>query len=196
MSSRPAQSLSGLIERVTFHNEENGWAALKVKDKGHRDLVSVVGSLASVSAGEWVTTEGRWVQDPEFGLEFRADLLNSPVPLKQLQVLMFPGESPVSFSGISPIDINPTGAIQSYQWITTFDGGKPNGPRNGSTSYATRTESESGPSGVHGLTFVASSLAEAVVLTDNGTEAHSREAHTAGGRPAKRAWVASSAARS
>lgn len=72
-----AESLSGLIERVTFHNEENGWAVLKVKAKGHRDLVTLVGSLASVSAGEWVTAEGHWVQDREFGLQFRADMLNS-----------------------------------------------------------------------------------------------------------------------
>jgi hypothetical protein len=49
-----AESLSGLIERVTFHNEDTGFAVLKVKAKGHRDLVTVVGSLASVSAGEWV----------------------------------------------------------------------------------------------------------------------------------------------
>ncbi len=41
-------SLSGLIERVTFHNEDTGFALLKVKAKGHRDLVSVVGSLAAV----------------------------------------------------------------------------------------------------------------------------------------------------
>jgi len=34
---------------------------LKVKAKGHRDQVTVVGSLPSVSAGEWVTAEGRWV---------------------------------------------------------------------------------------------------------------------------------------
>ena len=74
-----AESLSGLIERVTFFNEENGWAVLKVKAKGHRDLVAVVGSLASVSAGEWVTAEGRWVQDKEFGLQFRADMLNREI---------------------------------------------------------------------------------------------------------------------
>src|ERR1022692_5104544 len=66
-----AESLSGLIERVTFFNEENGWAVLKVKAKGHRDQVTVLGSLPSVSAGEWVTAEGRWVQDREFGLQFR-----------------------------------------------------------------------------------------------------------------------------
>ncbi len=75
-----AESLSGLIERVTFHNEENGWAVLKVKAKGHPDLVTLVGSLASVSAGEWVTAEGRWVQDREFGLQFRAEMLNSTTP--------------------------------------------------------------------------------------------------------------------
>ena len=52
--ARPPESLSGLIERVTFFNEENGFGVLKVKAKGHRDLVTVVGSLPSASAGEWV----------------------------------------------------------------------------------------------------------------------------------------------
>jgi exodeoxyribonuclease V alpha subunit len=50
-----AESLSGLIERVTFFNEDNGYGVLKVKAKGHRDLVTVVGSLPSVSPGEWLT---------------------------------------------------------------------------------------------------------------------------------------------
>jgi exodeoxyribonuclease V alpha subunit len=78
--SRQPESLSGLIERVTFFNEANGWAVLKVKATGHRDLVAVVGSLASVSAGEWVTAEGHWVHDREFGRQFRADVLNSTAP--------------------------------------------------------------------------------------------------------------------
>ncbi|MEI7935367.1 MAG: ATP-dependent RecD-like DNA helicase [Verrucomicrobiota bacterium] len=78
--SRQPESLTGLIERVTFFNEENGWAVLKVKATGHRDLVAVVGSLASVSAGEWVTAEGHWVHDREFGRQFRADMLNSTAP--------------------------------------------------------------------------------------------------------------------
>jgi hypothetical protein len=53
---------------------------LKVKAKGHRDFVTVVGSLASVSPGEWVTAEGGWVQDREFGLHFRAEMLDSTAP--------------------------------------------------------------------------------------------------------------------
>ena len=73
-------SLSGLIERVTFHNEDTGFAVLKVKAKGHRDLVTVVGSLASVSPGEWVNGQGRWVQDREFGQQFKAEMLTSTAP--------------------------------------------------------------------------------------------------------------------
>src|ERR1017187_8618673 len=78
--AKHAESFSGLIERVTFFNEENGFAVLTVKAKGRRDQVTVVGSLPSVSAGEWVTAEGRWVQDREFGLQFRAEMLNSTAP--------------------------------------------------------------------------------------------------------------------
>src|ERR1039457_6581240 len=99
--SRSAESLSGLIERVTFFNEENGWAVLKVKAKGHRDLVAVVGSLASVSAGEWVTAEGRWVQDREFGLQFRADMLNSTAPTTKEGIEKYLGSGMVK--GIGPV---------------------------------------------------------------------------------------------
>jgi exodeoxyribonuclease V alpha subunit len=96
-----AESLSGLIERVTFFNEENGWVVLKVKAKGHRDLVSVVGSLPSVSAGEWVTAEGRWVQDREFGLQFRAELLNSTAPTTREGIEKYLGSGMVK--GIGPV---------------------------------------------------------------------------------------------
>ena len=93
--------MSGLIERVTFHNEENGWAVLKVKAKGHRDLVSVVGSLASVSAGEWVTAECHWVQDREFGQQFRAQILNSTAPTTREGIEKYLGSGMVK--GIGPV---------------------------------------------------------------------------------------------
>ena len=76
----PLESLTGLIERVTFFNEENGFAVMKVKARGHRDLVTVVGALAAANAGEWLTAEGRWVQDRQFGPQFRAELLSSTPP--------------------------------------------------------------------------------------------------------------------
>jgi exodeoxyribonuclease V alpha subunit len=99
--AKHAESLSGLIERVTFFNEENGYAVLKVKAKGHRDNVTVVGSLPSVSAGEWVTAEGHWVQDREFGLQFRAEMLNATAPTTKEGIEKYLGSGMVK--GIGPV---------------------------------------------------------------------------------------------
>ena len=79
-SSPPQEGFSGLIERVTFHSEETGFAVLRVKAKGHRELVTVVGALANVNAGEWITAQGNWVQDKEHGLQFKATFLKCSPP--------------------------------------------------------------------------------------------------------------------
>ena len=42
------EEISGLIERVTFHSDESGFCVLRVKMKGQRDDVTVVGSLPTV----------------------------------------------------------------------------------------------------------------------------------------------------
>ena len=62
-TAQPTEVLAGSIERVTFHNGENGFCVLRVKVRGHRDLVTVVGHAAEISAGEWVTLSGVWVND-------------------------------------------------------------------------------------------------------------------------------------
>ena len=78
--SLPQEGLSGLVERVTFYNEETGFAVLRVNVKGHRELVTVVGALASVNAGEWITAQGNWVQDKEHGRQFKATSLKANPP--------------------------------------------------------------------------------------------------------------------
>jgi exodeoxyribonuclease V alpha subunit len=47
--------LAGLIERVTFHSPANGFCVLRIKARGHRDLVTVVGHAAEINPGEWIT---------------------------------------------------------------------------------------------------------------------------------------------
>jgi exodeoxyribonuclease V alpha subunit len=95
------ESLSGLVERVTFHNEETGFAVLRVQVKGQRDLVTVVGSLASASPGEWVNAQGRWVQDREFGRQFRAEILTSTPPTTLAGIEKYLGSGMVK--GIGPV---------------------------------------------------------------------------------------------
>ncbi len=76
----PGDALAGLVERVTFFNEENGFCILKVRSRGHGDLVAVVGSLPSVSPGEWIEAHGQWINDREFGRQFKADTLQATPP--------------------------------------------------------------------------------------------------------------------
>ena len=76
----PSEEIAGLVERVTFFNEESGFAVLRVKVRGHRELVTVLGSLPAVSAGEWLTAKGWWVRDKEHGLQFKATALKATPP--------------------------------------------------------------------------------------------------------------------
>ena len=58
MKNQPEPStqdvLAGLVERVTYHNAENGFCVLRINARGHRDVVTVVGHAATISAGEWI----------------------------------------------------------------------------------------------------------------------------------------------
>ena len=74
------ENLAGLVERVTFHNEESGFCVLRVKARGQRDLITVVGHAAVIGAGEFVQASGRWVNDRTHGVQFRADFLHAAPP--------------------------------------------------------------------------------------------------------------------
>jgi exodeoxyribonuclease V alpha subunit len=72
--------LAGLVERVTYHNAENGFCVLRAKARGHRDHVTVVGHAATITAGEWITASGEWVNDRTHGQQFKAQFLRTSAP--------------------------------------------------------------------------------------------------------------------
>lgn len=100
-ANAPLDALSGLVERVTFHNEDTGFAVLRVKVKGRRDLVTVVGLVAAVSAGEWITAEGRWERDREHGMQLRADLIRCQPPTSLEGIEKYLGSGMIR--GIGPV---------------------------------------------------------------------------------------------
>ena len=102
--STPTESISGLIERVTFFNEEIGFCVLRLKAPGHHDEVTVIGSLPSVSAGEWLAAEGWWVRDKEHGLQFKATTLKTVPPTTVEGIERYLGSGLVK--GIGPVLAN------------------------------------------------------------------------------------------
>src|SRR6266702_4807086 len=84
MKNQPTPSdhevLTGLVERATYQNAENGFCVVGVKARGHRELVTLVGHAAAISAGDWITAAGNWINDRTHGQQFKARFLKTSTP--------------------------------------------------------------------------------------------------------------------
>ena len=74
------EPLSGLVERVTFHSPETGFCVLQVKVRGSRELVTVIGSAASIQPGEFIQCSGRWDNHRDHGMQFKTRFLKVMPP--------------------------------------------------------------------------------------------------------------------
>jgi hypothetical protein len=124
-SSDPStqEVLAGLVERVTFHNAENGFCVLRAKARGHRDLVTVVGHAAMISAGEWITASGEWINDRAHGQQFKARFLKTSAPSSIDGIEKYLGSGMIR--GVGPVyglrrgrTPGPTGGAFADRWAT------------------------------------------------------------------------------
>ena len=95
-----AEHLVGSIERVTFHNDETGFCVLRVKARGHRKPVAVVGHAPSVAIGEVVEANGEWLHDRNHGVQFRANQLTTSTPTTSEDLQRFLGSG--LLKGVGP----------------------------------------------------------------------------------------------
>ena len=100
-ASAPIEALAGVVERVTFHNGENGFCVLRVKARGQRDLITILGHAAMVSAGEFVQGSGSWINDRTHGVQFRASFLKATPPTTTEGIEKYLGSGMIR--GIGPI---------------------------------------------------------------------------------------------
>ncbi len=100
-TAAPAETLSGLVERVTYHNPESGFCVLRVKARGQRDLVAVVGHAATISAGEFVSATGWWTTDRDHGLQFKAASVTTTQPTTLEGIEKYLGSGMIR--GIGPV---------------------------------------------------------------------------------------------
>jgi exodeoxyribonuclease V alpha subunit len=99
--ARPTEVLAGLVERVTFHNEENGFCVLRVKARSQRELITVLGHAAMISAGEFVQASGAWVNDRIHGVQFKASFLKVAAPTTVEGIEKYLGSGMIR--GIGPV---------------------------------------------------------------------------------------------
>jgi len=94
-------TLEGVLERVVFFNEENGFTVARLQVAKRRDLVAIVGVLPSPMPGETLRLKGEWVVDSKFGEQFRVQSCLSVLPATLTGIEKYLGSGLVK--GIGPI---------------------------------------------------------------------------------------------
>ena len=97
----PPDTLTGTVERVTFHNEENGFAILKVVVKGRVEPVTVKGNVATVQPGERLEAVGQWINDATYGRQFAAAGITTTTPSSLEGIKRYLGSGLID--GIGPV---------------------------------------------------------------------------------------------
>jgi exodeoxyribonuclease V alpha subunit len=93
--------LSGQIERITFTNEESGFTIARVKVRGRRERVTVVGVLMAPMPGEILDMKGEWTHHPRFGEQFKFAEYRTRVPATVYGIRKYLGSGLIK--GLGPV---------------------------------------------------------------------------------------------
>ena len=94
-------TISGYLERVIYYNEENDFIVAKLKEKGKKELTTIVGNLSGINPGESLRLSGRWVHDRRFGERFKVYTYQVVVPATVNGIKKYLGSGLIK--GIGPI---------------------------------------------------------------------------------------------
>ncbi len=103
-------TLEGVLERITFANEENAWSVVKVAVPGRAEPVTAVGNLLGVQPGESLRLTGRWVNDRKYGEQFKVDSYVTVQPATLLGIQRYLG------SGL----VRGIGKVMAERLVTRF----------------------------------------------------------------------------
>jgi len=113
----PLQPLVGVIERITFYNEENGYTVARFVPEGKSYTVTVIGNMMGARVGESLSLQGIWTNHPAHGRQFEIKKFTIQLPAtvegirKYLGSGLIKGVGPVTakrivdFFGVDTLDV-------------------------------------------------------------------------------------------
>jgi exodeoxyribonuclease V alpha subunit len=78
--------IHGLLEKISYHNEENDFVVAKLREKEKKELTTIVGNLSGINPGEFLRLTGKWVQNKRFGEQFQVEMFEVTVPATLLGI--------------------------------------------------------------------------------------------------------------
>ncbi|WP_093729167.1 SF1B family DNA helicase RecD2 [Succiniclasticum ruminis] len=94
------EHLRCVVERITYQNEENGYAVIKCLAKGFNDLVTVVGNMPDVHVGSVLYLGGTWRINGKYGRQFQMETFEETLPATVYGIEKYLGSGLVK--GIGP----------------------------------------------------------------------------------------------
>lgn len=82
------RAVTGTVRRLTFRNEQNGYFVARLEVPGRKDELTVVGVAPSISEGEHLEAQGRWV-NTKWGRQFKADSVKLSAPVNEAGLVKF-----------------------------------------------------------------------------------------------------------
>lgn len=73
-------SLTGVLERIIFFNEENHYTIAELKTENGADTVTITGPLPGVQCGETLQLTGEWTRHAQHGAQFKIVTHKSELP--------------------------------------------------------------------------------------------------------------------
>ena len=95
------QTLEGVLERLTFHNEETGYTVARLVPDGKDYEVTAVGNMLGVSVGEHVRIEGDWAVHAQHGRQFKVERYTTVLPATAAGMEKYLGSGLVK--GVGPV---------------------------------------------------------------------------------------------
>ncbi|MDH7487267.1 MAG: ATP-dependent RecD-like DNA helicase [Anaerolineae bacterium] len=95
------QTLKGIIERITFHSEEDGYTVAQLTPEGKEYTVPVVGNMLGINVGESVELSGEWTTHPQYGRQFRVESFRTVLPATIAGIRKYLGSGLIK--GIGPV---------------------------------------------------------------------------------------------
>ena len=104
MASPPASSLTGVLERIIFFNEENHYTIAEFRPdaadpKSAEAKVTIVGALPGVECGETLHLSGEWTRHAQHGAQFKVTGFKSELPSSVYGIRKYLGSGLVSGIG-------------------------------------------------------------------------------------------------
>ncbi len=101
VSNLPQESLTGVIERITFNSEETGYTVARLQAPRCHELITIVGNFANIQAGQTLQLQGTWREHAQYGQQFQVAQYTETKPATLTGIEKYLGSGLIK--GVGPV---------------------------------------------------------------------------------------------